>query len=145
MVINTIGFTQKTARQFFGALEASGAKRLLDVRRNNTSQLAGFSKKDDLAYLLERMLGVEYLWLESLAPSDEDIKAYRKTGDRQTFRRRYLETLERRSAIAGLDRTLFDDDVVLLCSEADATHCHRSIAAELIAAKVVPGAEIRHL
>ena len=66
------------------------------------------------------MLGVEYLWLESLAPNDEDIKDYRKSGDRQTFRRRYLATLARRNAVVGLDRALFDGDVVLLCSEADA-------------------------
>ncbi len=145
MVINTIGFTQKSARQFFDLLEASGAKRLFDVRRNNTSQLAGFTKKDDLAFFLQRVLGIEYLWLEALAPNDEDIKAYRKSGDRETFRSRYLSTLQGRNAIAGLDRSLFKGDVVLLCSEADATHCHRSIAAELIAAEVVSGAEIRHL
>jgi uncharacterized protein (DUF488 family) len=48
----TIGFTQKSAREFFTALKDAGVKRVVDVRLNNNSQLAGFSKKDDLPYFL---------------------------------------------------------------------------------------------
>ena len=49
MKLSTIGFTKKPARRFFDLLRASGAKRVVDVRLNNGSQLAGFAKKDDLA------------------------------------------------------------------------------------------------
>ena len=52
MEIFTIGFTQRSARDFFGALKHAGIKRLIDVRLHNSSQLAGFSKSDDLAYFL---------------------------------------------------------------------------------------------
>ena len=48
MEIYTIGFTQTTAEHFFGRLKAAGVQRLLDVRLNNSSQLAGFAKAKDL-------------------------------------------------------------------------------------------------
>jgi uncharacterized protein (DUF488 family) len=67
--IYTIGFTQKSAREFFGALSAAGIRRLIDVRLNNSSQLAGFTKKDDLIFFLDRICGAEYLHEPQLAPS----------------------------------------------------------------------------
>ena len=50
MEIDTIGFTQTTAERFFSRLADAHVKRLLDVRLNNTSQLAGFAKAKDLPY-----------------------------------------------------------------------------------------------
>ena len=52
MRICTIGFTNKTAEHFFTRLQKSGVKRVVDVRLNNVSQLAGFSKREDLKYYL---------------------------------------------------------------------------------------------
>lgn len=48
MKVFTIGFTKKTAGQFFEVLRQSGAKRVVDVWLNNVSQLAGFAKKESL-------------------------------------------------------------------------------------------------
>ncbi len=59
MTIYTIGFTKKPAESFFETLKGSGIDRLVDVRLNNTSQLAGFAKRDDLRYLLWRLLRAE--------------------------------------------------------------------------------------
>ena len=56
MKIYTIGFTKKPASTFFGLLRKSGAERLVDVRLNNVSQLAGFAKRDDLVVLPRRDL-----------------------------------------------------------------------------------------
>ena len=144
MTIYTIGFTQKSARNFFELLRTSGAKRLLDVRRNNTSQLAGFSKKDDLAYFLES-IGMEYKEVEMLAPEDGFLKEYRSSHDWNVFRDRYRDLLRRRSVATNIPRELFVEDVVLLCSEAKPDKCHRSLAAEFLAEKVFPGTPIHHL
>jgi len=42
MKVFSIGFTRKSAREFFSLVAASGAKRLVDARLYNSSQLAGF-------------------------------------------------------------------------------------------------------
>jgi uncharacterized protein (DUF488 family) len=72
MKVSTIGFTKKSAKRFFELLRASGAKRVVDVRLNNVSQLAGFAKKDDLAYFLKEICGMDYVHLPTLAPTPGD-------------------------------------------------------------------------
>lgn len=61
MRLATIGFTKKNAQKFFGLLRSSGAKRLIDVRLNNVSQLAGFAKRDDLAFFVREICNMEYV------------------------------------------------------------------------------------
>ena len=112
MNIVTIGFTKKPASRFFQALRRSGTKRLVDVRLNNVSQLAGFAKKDDLAYFLKEICGIEYVHVPELAPTKDILDAYRKgkiswPAYEELFldlirRRRIEETLSRkRSVIAA--------------------------------------------
>ncbi len=67
MRIFTIGFTKKSANRFFELLRTSGARRVVDVRLNNVSQLAGFAKRDDLAYFLAKICGMDYVHLPVLA------------------------------------------------------------------------------
>lgn len=55
MRLLTIGFTRHGAKGFFDKLRASGARKIVDVRLNNTSQLSGFAKRDDLSYFLDRV------------------------------------------------------------------------------------------
>jgi uncharacterized protein (DUF488 family) len=68
MEIYTIGFTQTTAERFFTRLGGVGVRRLLDVRLNNTSQLAGFAKAKDLPYFLQELVGATYEHEPLLAP-----------------------------------------------------------------------------
>jgi len=70
----TIGFTQSTAENFFGRLKAAGARRVVDVRLNNTSQLAGFAKGTDLPFFLDRILGIDYVHEPMLAPTEELVQ-----------------------------------------------------------------------
>ena len=72
MEIYTIGFTKRTAEQFFGPLKQAGIRRLVDVRLNNRSQLAGFTKVGDLPYLLRTICDADYRHEPLLAPSQED-------------------------------------------------------------------------
>lgn len=143
MNLFTIGFTRKSASQFFGLLQAAGVRRLVDIRLNNTSQMAGFSKRDDLAYFTRQILGIDYLHETRLAPSQEILDDFRLNGDWARYESGFLALLDQRRVAGLLDRALFDD-ACLLCSEPTAGQCHRRLAAEFLA-KAWGGASIRHL
>lgn len=133
MEVYTIGFTQKTARQFFEALKGAKIKRLLDVRLNNVSQLAGFAKRDDLKYFLELTDNIEYRHETLLAPTQELLDAYKKhKGDWAEYEVRFLNLMRERRIETALDRNIFALPTVLLCSEPTAEHCHRRLVAEYL-------------
>lgn len=145
MEIYTIGFTQKTAAQFFGVLRQRGIRRLIDVRLNNSSQLAAFTKRDDLEYFLRELCGAEYLHEPSLAPTKEILDAYKgKEISWEEYEQRFRELLCRRAVETTLNRRMFDVPAVLLCSEPTAQRCHRRLVAEYLAEKW-GGATIVHL
>lgn len=145
MEIYTIGFTKKTAKQFFGKLRAAKIARLIDVRLNNTSQLAGFTKRDDLKYFLQEICQADYVHVPMLAPSDDILSDYKKKRiDWQEYEQRYLALVAKRKVEASVDRALFEQPAVLLCSEATPENCHRRLAAEYLADKW-GGVRIIHL
>jgi uncharacterized protein (DUF488 family) len=78
MEIYAIGFTKKTATQFFGALREASIEQLLDVRLNNVSQLAGFTKRDDLDFFLRETCHVIYRHEPLLAPTHPLLDSYKK-------------------------------------------------------------------
>jgi uncharacterized protein (DUF488 family) len=147
LTIYTIGFTKKTAEKFFDALRGSGAKHLLDIRLSNNSQLAGFTKRNDLRYFLKRLLNMEYHEVPILAPEESMLYEYRKTGDWTRYEKRYLELIRQRGVEKHINPVLFEEGVVLLCSEFEPTHCHRRLAAEYLVQTVLSRtkAEIVHL
>jgi uncharacterized protein (DUF488 family) len=120
MNVYTIGFTKKSARRFFELLRESGARRVVDVRLNNVSQLAGFSKKDDLAYFLKEICGMEYVHLD----------AYKKRrGDWKTYESQFLALMSQRRIEETIAREIIADGC-LLCSEEQPKQCHRRLVAE---------------
>ena len=134
MEIYTIGFTQTTAERFFGRLADAGVRRLLDVRLNNSSQLAGFAKARDLPYFLDRLIGAEYRHEPVLAPTQElldDLK--KRKGDWNVYEERFLSLMRDRQVELKLDREEFARPTALLCSEATAEHCHRRLVCEHLA------------
>lgn len=133
MEIYTIGFTKRTAAEFFGALKRAGIKRLLDVRLNNVSQLAGFTKRDDLPFFLKEICGAEYIHQPLLAPSQDMLDAYKKEkGSWQEYEKRFLQLMEERKIEDRIDRSLFVTPTALLCSETTAEHCHRRLVVEYL-------------
>lgn len=145
MNIFTIGFTKKSARRFFELLQASGTKRVVDVRLNNVSQLAGFAKREDLAYFLEKLCGIKYVHLPLLAPTQPMLDEYKKnSGDWSTYEARFLELMDARQIEKEVPRELIEDGC-LLCSEDKPHHCHRRIVAEYFRGKWNPEAKISHL
>ena len=141
MKLYTIGYSKKSAEEFFDLLRDNNVKRVVDIRRHNTNQLAGFTKQDDLAWFLKVIANIEYQHVLELAPSEDLMHAYRKE---------HLPFDE----FANQLRTQFDeremppkttfDRAALLCSEADPSTCHRLIAAQYLAEKW-SGVEIIHL
>ena len=132
MKIYTIGFTKKSASDFFELLMGSGAKCLIDVRLNNVSQLAGFTKKDDLKYLLNKICGIEYVHLPELAPTKEMLNDYRKEHhDWDTYQSQFLALIDERR-IEKLEMRETVANGCLLCSEEKPEHCHRRLVAEYL-------------
>lgn len=132
MKIFTLGFTKKSAEEFFGRLKSSGAGRLIDVRLNNVSQLAGFTKRDDLRFFAKAICGIEYLHLPVLAPTQGILDAYKKAkGDWATYERSFLGLMAERRIEASIRQQLLDG-ACLLCSEDKPQHCHRRLVAEYL-------------
>ncbi len=133
MNVYTIGFTKKNAKYFFETLKSSGAKRIVDVRLNNVSQLAGFSKRDDLAYFLRAICQMEYVHVPILAPTQDILDAYKKNkGDWSVYERQFMQLMRQRDIASVIDKSIIADGC-LLCSEDTPTHCHRRLVLEYLA------------
>jgi uncharacterized protein (DUF488 family) len=146
MKIYTIGFTQKTAQQFFELLHRNGVRRLVDIRINPGGQLSGFAKQDDLPYFLRELAGgCEYIYLPLLAPTKEILKDYRANDDWDRYVQRFEQLMDERNVPHILNRSDFETlPSCLLCSEATPEQCHRRLVAERLAAHW-PEVEIVHL
>jgi uncharacterized protein (DUF488 family) len=132
----TIGFTKKSAETFFTTLITAGVKRIIDVRLNNVSQLAGFAKRNDLVYFLRTIGEIDYGHYPLLAPDDELLTAYQgKTITWPDYEQRYIELLRSRRVEQSIDRDTLDRGC-LLCSEPTAGQCHRRLAAEYLAQRL---------
>jgi len=131
--IFTIGFTKKSAEEFFRLLQEAQVRRLIDIRENRVGQLAGFAKYPDLAFFLDRIAGIAYSYQPTLAPSPEIRTAYRKTRDWGQYEKSFLKLMKQRRVLEAVDPSLFEGEVALLCSEAEADKCHRRLIAEMLA------------
>jgi uncharacterized protein (DUF488 family) len=131
MKLFTIGFTQKTAEAFFTTLKKAGVKHLIDVRLNNVSQLAGFTKRDDLSYFAKAICRIPYTHATDLAPTEDILTAVKKSkGNWGTYEEKFLDLMAARK-VEKLDRGMFDGGC-LLCSEPAPHHCHRRLVAEYL-------------
>jgi uncharacterized protein (DUF488 family) len=130
--IYTIGFTQTSAEQFFGKLINTGVKKIVDARLNNSSQLAGFAKKDDLRYFLKALGNIGYIHMPILAPSEKILTDYKKNkGDWSAYEMKFLSLMKERQIEDVINRNEFDH-ACLLCSEHIPEHCHRRLVAEYL-------------
>lgn len=146
MKVSTIGFTEKKAERFFSLIKLSGSRRLLDVRLNNVSQLAGFAKKDDLKYFLSEICNVEYFHLSELAPTKAILQPYQKKEiSWEQYSDRFLNLLAQRHVERTLSKELLEDSC-LLCSEHLPHQCHRRLVVEYLQAQWSDTSiEVKHL
>lgn len=128
----TIGFTRKSAEAFFNALRRAGVRQVMDIRLNNVSQLAGFAKRDDLAFFLKAICGIEYVHRPDLAPTRDLLERYRKkTIGWDGYEREFTELMQERGIQTSVDPSALDK-ACLLCSEPTPERCHRRLVAEYL-------------
>ena len=131
-ILYTIGFTKKSAEEFFGILQASSVGLIADIRLNPFGHLAGFTKQRDLKYFL-RFFDIEYEHWETFAPTEELRRTYRSDKNWEKYKKGYQLLIDKRRAFETLDPRLFEQKrVCLLCSETIPERCHRSLVAEMI-------------
>lgn len=146
MRLYTIGFTQKSAQQFFSLLADNNVRLLVDIRVSPAGQLAGFTRKADMPYFLRRLANGCAYWHEPmLAPTREILSTYREGGTWPQYVARFEALMDERAIPQALDRTRFEQQACcLLCSEATPEQCHRRLVAERMA-RVWGDVEIVHL
>ena len=135
MILYTIGFTKKSAKEFFDLLNDNHIKRLIDIRLNNASQLAGFTKGNDLSYFMDEICKAEYIHDIQLAPTKEILDNYKsKEISWEKYEQLFIELLNQRKTYERLSK-IYNNDFdksCLLCSELTADKCHRRLVAEFI-------------
>jgi len=140
----TIGFTEKSAETFFGLLHKNGVKKIIDIRLNNVSQLAGFAKGRDLKYFAKVITNIDYEHRIDLAPTKQLLSDYRnKKVTWEEYQKIYIKTLEDRKILNKIDFSKLDGGC-LLCSEHKFNMCHRRLLAEYLQ-KANKEIEIIHL
>ena len=147
MTLYTIGFTRRTAQEFFEPIKYRMIQLLVDVRLNNTSQMCGFTKKQDLPYLLETICGCKYEHCPDYAPTQELLTDWKKKRITwQEYEATYRELMLERGAVREFITCCegLYESVCLLCSEPKPQHCHRKLFAELVKAEL-DETEIIHL
>lgn len=144
--IYTIGFTKKTAEEFFTLLEKNNILTVVDVRLNNNSQLAAFSKFPDIKFFLEKILQANYIHDKNFAPSENILNRYKKKIITWSdYEIEFAKLLSERNIDAYIQEKYFDfEKICLLCSEPTAENCHRKIVAEYFL-KNFSDAKIVHL
>ena len=144
MKIYTIGFGQKTAENFFEKLKSNGIKKLIDIRLNNKSQLAGFTKKNDIIYFLKEIANIKYEYRPEYAPGKELLDNYRKKKiNWDQYEINYFELLKERDILTKI-KIADLSEVCFLCSEPTPEKCHRRLLAEYLKEQY-PEIEIIHL
>ena len=132
MKLFTIGFTKKSAEEFFTLLQNAGVTRIVDIRLNNTSQLAGFAKARDLKYFLHAIAGIDYVHIPDLAPTQDILDDFKKRkGSWAEYENKFRDLMAKRRIASTAANTLRENDC-LLCSEPTPEHCHRRLVAEYL-------------
>ena len=133
----TIGYEHATPSSFVAALRRQKVELLADVRAVASSRRPGFSKTKLAAALNEA--GIEYLHLRGLGTPAEGRAAARAGRHEEMLRmyRTHLETDAARNDLEALvDIVSSGKRVCVMCLEADAAHCHRSVVAREVAERV---------
>ena len=145
MNLYTIGFTGKSAERFFTLLRDNDVQRLVDTRLYPSTQLSGFAKATDLAWLLGEVASCRYVRMKELAPTPEILRDYRKDDDWERYVQRFEALMDARDIPYALDRASFESAAsCLLCAEPEPDFCHRRLVAERLAAEW-PGTTVIHL
>lgn len=132
MKVTTIGFSKKSLRSFVSLLQQNNVTRLIDTRLHNTSQLAGFAKKDDLEFVME-LLQIQYIHDLSLAPTESLLKAIKqKDISWKEFENIFKNLLQERKIETRINEMIGDGIPCFLCSEEKPHQCHRKLVTDYL-------------
>jgi uncharacterized protein (DUF488 family) len=144
----TIGFTGKTAEEFFDLLRRAGVQSVIDVRQNRTGQLSAFAKYPDLEFFLRQIGNIGYRHEPLLAPTPELRNSYQEDRDWPAYEESFLKLLKQRGVPKSLDVSNWPANVALLCTEPGPEKCHRRLVADVLAKHwraASDDVEVRHL
>ena len=146
MKLYTMGFTQKSAKEFFELIKKNNIELLIDIRLNNVSQLAGFAKGKDLEYFLKEICNCKYMHDDLFAPTKELLDDYRaKKTSWEKYEEIFSKTINSRDLVDRFKKLYSDSErVCLLCTEPTAQQCHRRLVAEYLKDNI-EGIEIIHI
>jgi len=148
ILLCTIGFTGKTAEEFFRLLQDAQVEKLIDIRLNRSGQLSGFAKYPDLPFFLEKVASISYAHEPQLAPTAELLDTYLDSKDWSAYETGFLALMRERGIPQAFDATSWPPHATLLCSEPGPEKCHRRLVADLLAAywrAQGQQVEVRHL
>ena len=132
ITLYTIGFTKKSAEQFFNLLRNNNVKQLVDVRISNNSQLAGFAKGKDLEFFVKEICHIPYRHITDFAPSKELLDLWHKQEVTwEEYEKTYIQLLKERNVLRDYGVKSFDGSC-FLCSEDTPEQCHRRLLAEYL-------------
>jgi uncharacterized protein (DUF488 family) len=141
----TIGFTKKSAKAFFNLVRENHVSKIIDVRLNNVSQLAGFAKKNDLVFFLKELCNTDYIHIPDLTPTKSILDDYKKKIITwETYEDKFVEIMIQRNIERSINKSLLDQGC-LLCSEHEPHHCHRRLVVEYLNKHWNSDLEIIHL
>lgn len=145
VTVCTVGYERKRLQELVDALRMAQVDAVIDVRLRNTSHLAGYTRKEDLGFLLQEGFGIAYEHHPELAPEDDILDGYKQGGDWEQYEQRFRTLLRQRQA-EDIGRSILARyrAPCLLCYEASPQRCHRRLVAEWWAENI-PGVEPRHL
>jgi uncharacterized protein (DUF488 family) len=148
ILLCTIGFTGKTAEEFFRLLQDAQVEKLIDIRLNRSGQLSGFAKYPDLPFFLEKVASIDYSHEPQLAPTAELLDTYRDSKDWAAYETGFLGLMRERGVPHAFEANSWPQHAALLCSEPGPEKCHRRLVADLLSAHWRPQGhqvEVRHL
>lgn len=133
--IYTIGFTRRTAEDFFETLEENNIDEVVDVRLHNNSQLASFTKYPDLEYFLRKILNADYRHDLQLAPSKQLFDGYKnKIFDWFDYECEFAKLMYERKISEHIAKNYSAErKYCFLCAESSPENCHRRLVAEKFA------------
>lgn len=124
---------KKSAQEFFNIINDNKIDILADIRLYNSTQLAGFSKSQDLKYFLKQICNCNYIALQEFAPTrslfDNYKKGYIEWNEYEKIYNDFLNTHAKLDFFVAFQ----DKRICLLCAEDTPKCCHRRLLAEKIA------------
>ncbi|MDB5097891.1 MAG: hypothetical protein JWM80_2312 [Cyanobacteria bacterium RYN_339] len=126
--IYTAGYEHDTQASFVAKLKAAGVTRVIDTRYLPSSRKKGLSKGPLSARLAEE--GIDYIHLKEVGTPKPWRDEYKRDHDFQKLARRYGPYLEERGpALKQIFDLARERPSALVCYEASAEACHRSLVA----------------